>query len=315
MVRAVDEAAGRGVIDSILCTDGTDYDKLFVPGAGFNRRPYIDPPQLERGDHIPVMDGRYVFKMATTHMAEAATAILERNRVGIGDVKMVLMHQANQRINEYVQNLLADSGREGLAQHSQVRQHDRRHRAAPLGRVRARRPGEARRPGADGGLRGRNALGSDPARRVTPLAGGSKPGSATDHAGSNSPRRRIVGLLHAWLPPAELARLDPSPPPGRSHASAAMSPRSEHRRRQRSSSASLAVADASRSSRLVRLVGTTPRAKGNGRRSRRVPQAAGCPARFPRVDAEDCLSRPTAVPAARSVPRPRDHPAAQPAHR
>jgi 3-oxoacyl-[acyl-carrier-protein] synthase-3 len=106
VVKAVDESAGRGVIDSILCSDGTDYDKLFVPGAGFNRRPYIDLPQLERGDHIPVMDGRYVFKMATTHMAEAATAILERNKVGIADLKMVLMHQANQRINEYVQNLL-----------------------------------------------------------------------------------------------------------------------------------------------------------------------------------------------------------------
>jgi 3-oxoacyl-[acyl-carrier-protein] synthase-3 len=45
--------------------------------------------------------------MATTHMAEAAQAILARNGVGIQDLKMVLMHQANQRINEYVQNLLA----------------------------------------------------------------------------------------------------------------------------------------------------------------------------------------------------------------
>jgi 3-oxoacyl-[acyl-carrier-protein] synthase-3 len=107
VVRAVDESAGRGVIDSILCTDGSDYEKLYVPGAGFQRRPYIDLEQIARGDHIPVMDGRYVFKMATTHMAEAAQAILARNGVGIQDLKMVLMHQANQRINEYVQNLLA----------------------------------------------------------------------------------------------------------------------------------------------------------------------------------------------------------------
>jgi 3-oxoacyl-[acyl-carrier-protein] synthase-3 len=107
VVRGVDESAGRGVIDSILCTDGTDYEKLYVPGTGFLRRPYIDVGQIERGDHIPVMDGRYVFKMATTHMAEAAQTILARNQVGIGDLKMVLMHQANQRINEYVQNLLA----------------------------------------------------------------------------------------------------------------------------------------------------------------------------------------------------------------
>ena len=49
-----------------LHTDGADYDKLYVPGTGFKHRPYTDPEQFARGDHIPVMDGRYVFKMATT---------------------------------------------------------------------------------------------------------------------------------------------------------------------------------------------------------------------------------------------------------
>jgi 3-oxoacyl-[acyl-carrier-protein] synthase-3 len=39
--------------------------------------------------------------MATTTMVEVATAILKRNRVGVADLKMVLMHQANLRINEY----------------------------------------------------------------------------------------------------------------------------------------------------------------------------------------------------------------------
>jgi 3-oxoacyl-[acyl-carrier-protein] synthase III len=106
VIRATEESAGRGVIDSILCTDGADYDKLYVPGTGFNRRPYIDAGQLERGDHIPVMDGRYVFKMATTQMADVASTVLAKNGATVADLKMVLMHQANQRINEYVQNLL-----------------------------------------------------------------------------------------------------------------------------------------------------------------------------------------------------------------
>jgi 3-oxoacyl-[acyl-carrier-protein] synthase-3 len=97
---------GRGVIDSILRTDGTDYDKLYVPGNGFRHRPYVDHGQFERGDHIPVMDGRYVFKMATTLMAEVASEILDRNGVKMDDLAMVLMHQANKRINEYVQKTL-----------------------------------------------------------------------------------------------------------------------------------------------------------------------------------------------------------------
>ena len=91
----------RGALDHILHGAGADYEKLYVPGTGFKHRPYTNPEQFRRGDHIPVMDGRFVFKMATTKMVEVATAILKRNQVGVADLKMVLMHQANLRINEY----------------------------------------------------------------------------------------------------------------------------------------------------------------------------------------------------------------------
>lgn len=100
VVKATDDP-GRGVVDQLLRTDGTDYDKLYVPGTGFSRRPYTDPEQYRRGDHVPVMEGRHVFKLATTRMIEAAQQVLARNDVKPGDVKLVLMHQANMRINEY----------------------------------------------------------------------------------------------------------------------------------------------------------------------------------------------------------------------
>jgi 3-oxoacyl-[acyl-carrier-protein] synthase-3 len=99
----------RGVIDHELHADGADYEKLYVPGTGFKHRPYTDPGQIARGDHIPVMDGRYVFKMATTRMVESAQDILKRNGVAVADLKMVLMHQANKRINEYCQKALGVS--------------------------------------------------------------------------------------------------------------------------------------------------------------------------------------------------------------
>ena len=91
----------RGAIDHSLHGAGADYEKLYVPGTGFKHRPYTDPEQFKRGDHIPVMDGRFVFKMATTKMVEVAGEVLERNRVKVEDLEMVLMHQANRRINEY----------------------------------------------------------------------------------------------------------------------------------------------------------------------------------------------------------------------
>jgi 3-oxoacyl-[acyl-carrier-protein] synthase-3 len=96
----------RGLLDSILRTDGNEYDKLYVPGTGFKHRPYVDPEQFRRGDHIPVMDGRHVFKLATTCMVQVAREILEKNGVRIEDLSMVLMHQANKRINEFVQKAL-----------------------------------------------------------------------------------------------------------------------------------------------------------------------------------------------------------------
>jgi len=106
VVMRAEEDGPRGVIDQVLGTDGAEYDKLYVPGTGFKHRPYTDPEQFARGDHIPVMDGRYVFKLATTRMVEVAQQVLERNRVTIDDVSLVLMHQANRRINEHCQKVL-----------------------------------------------------------------------------------------------------------------------------------------------------------------------------------------------------------------
>jgi 3-oxoacyl-[acyl-carrier-protein] synthase-3 len=85
VVLRASEDGERGVLDHDLHGAGADY---------------------ERGDHIPVMDGRFVFKMATTHMAAVAKTVLERNKVTSDEVKMVLMHQANKRINEYCQRAL-----------------------------------------------------------------------------------------------------------------------------------------------------------------------------------------------------------------
>src|SRR5713226_6734547 len=105
VVRAEEDGA-RGVIDQVLGTDGADYDKLYVPGTGFKHRPYTSPEQFARGDHIPVMDGRYVFKLATTNMVAAAQEVLTRNEISMDAVSLVLMHQANKRINEYCQKAL-----------------------------------------------------------------------------------------------------------------------------------------------------------------------------------------------------------------
>jgi len=106
VVRAHEGDDGRGVMDHIICADGTDWNRLCVPGGGSEGRPYFSEALLASGRQWPQMDGRYVFKMATTRMAEVAQQILARNGVTTDDLSMVLMHQANRRINEYVQKTL-----------------------------------------------------------------------------------------------------------------------------------------------------------------------------------------------------------------
>ncbi len=101
VVLRASENGERGCLDHQLHASGAEYQRLYVPGTGFKHRPYTDPEQFRRGDHIPVMDGRHVFKMATTNMVEVARAVLGRNGVSVDDLKLVLMHQANKRINEY----------------------------------------------------------------------------------------------------------------------------------------------------------------------------------------------------------------------
>jgi 3-oxoacyl-[acyl-carrier-protein] synthase-3 len=106
VLRGADDGQAGYVVDHLLHADGTDAAKLCVPGIGFRHRPYVDAGQVERAEYVPTMDGRYVFKMATTRMVEAARTILDRNGVTLDDVSLVLMHQANLRINEYVQKTL-----------------------------------------------------------------------------------------------------------------------------------------------------------------------------------------------------------------
>ena len=101
-----EESEDRGVIDCILRANGTDYDRLYVPGVGFQHRQYVNEERIKAGEHIPVMKGAYVFRNAANSMTAVSREILERNGLGIKDVSLVLMHQANLRINERVQKML-----------------------------------------------------------------------------------------------------------------------------------------------------------------------------------------------------------------
>ena len=130
---------------TMLHTDGTDYDKLYVPGTGFKHRPYTDPEQFAPGRPHPG-DGR-ALRLQDGHHAHdrgGAGGPGAQRRRGSTTWRMVLMHQANKRINEYCQKALGLPDEQGAPQHRPLRQHHGRHHPAPVGRVRARRAHQAR---------------------------------------------------------------------------------------------------------------------------------------------------------------------------
>jgi len=52
------------------------------------------------------MDGRQVFKLAVTRMPEATRDLLAEHAFGLDDLDLLVMHQANLRINQAAQKAL-----------------------------------------------------------------------------------------------------------------------------------------------------------------------------------------------------------------
>jgi 3-oxoacyl-[acyl-carrier-protein] synthase-3 len=97
---------GSGVEDVIVGADGAHAEKMWVPGCGSAYRPYVRGDMLERGDLVPIVEGPKVFKVAVRVMPEAVQTILKQNGYTLDDLRLLVMHQANLRINEVVQRTL-----------------------------------------------------------------------------------------------------------------------------------------------------------------------------------------------------------------
>lgn len=96
----------RGVQDVVIHTEGELASRMWVPAGGSAYRPYFQPEMHATGATVPILEGREVFRIAVQRMPEAALEILGRNGLAIDDVDLMVMHQANLRINEAVQKRL-----------------------------------------------------------------------------------------------------------------------------------------------------------------------------------------------------------------
>ena len=106
VLEADDSGDGRGFLGFEMRTDGNHWDKLHVPAGGSAYFPYFSKEMWETRATVPIVEGRQVFKLATTAMPMIVREVVAKHGFSLDDVSLLLMHQANLRINEAVQKSL-----------------------------------------------------------------------------------------------------------------------------------------------------------------------------------------------------------------
>jgi len=117
------EQDNQGILSTHLHSDGNDAELLSMPNPGFHggkfwkekmpakpEQPYggmfITEDLLKKDDLYPNMDGPAVFKKAVVKFPEVIQEALHENGLKPADIDMLIPHQANLRIAQFVQQQL-----------------------------------------------------------------------------------------------------------------------------------------------------------------------------------------------------------------
>lgn len=92
------------IIDFTIGADGAYWQLLTLKGGGTCYPPFDE--RLPKEEYYIKMKGREVFKVATRMMEKIAFELLERNGFTTEDVDLLVPHQANLRIIEYLRERL-----------------------------------------------------------------------------------------------------------------------------------------------------------------------------------------------------------------
>lgn len=113
---------GKGILSTHLHSDGAEAEKLamYYPGASsgiwLDKMPdwpeqelgglLMTKEMLEDGTAFPNMDGQAVFKKAVVKFPEVIHEALSKNNLETSDINLLIPHQANLRISQFVQKTL-----------------------------------------------------------------------------------------------------------------------------------------------------------------------------------------------------------------
>jgi len=101
-----EEDLSKGILSTHLHSEGQHADELIVRAPGMGGRWITDiladnDPDDE--SYFPYMNGQFVFKSAVVRFAEVINEGLEANHLQVSDIDMLIPHQANLRISQFIQ--------------------------------------------------------------------------------------------------------------------------------------------------------------------------------------------------------------------
>lgn len=117
------EKIGQGILSTHLHSDGQSAELLAMynpgthanhwvnnPVASYNDAPagdmFMSKEMIDKGENFPLMDGPAVFKKAVVKFPEVIVEALIKNNLAAADIDMLIPHQANLRISQFVQQKL-----------------------------------------------------------------------------------------------------------------------------------------------------------------------------------------------------------------
>ena len=107
ILQATDEP-GKGILSTHLHSDGTFAEELYVkdPGSSRKREERLTPEMLDGLSTKPHMNGNLVFKHAVVRFMEVIMEALQTNGKSKEDINLLVPHQANLRISNFIQQKL-----------------------------------------------------------------------------------------------------------------------------------------------------------------------------------------------------------------
>jgi 3-oxoacyl-[acyl-carrier-protein] synthase-3 len=101
-----EEDLTKGVLSTHLHSEGEHAKELAVLAPGMGGRWVTDIIADNNPDdesYFPYMNGQFVFKNAVVRFAEVINEGLEANNLQVSDINMLIPHQANLRISQFIQ--------------------------------------------------------------------------------------------------------------------------------------------------------------------------------------------------------------------